>query len=211
MKILILILLSFQAVNLARAEDRERKPLQAEEIQRGAQKKPCPFCKVPGRAALFAGGFKARPCDAACADLCCKGAELVLLLEGIANRGGARQVTAALDGLKDVKVKGVLAETGRTILNYNTTQLTAAQVRGILERAGFKVTGELCTFKIAGLGKPGATDVLVEALASTTGVSAIDTVCQSTGQAIIEYDPAKTSPRRLAAVINSTPCKVALP
>ena len=171
-------------------------------------KKDCPLCKLPGRAALFAGSAKAGKCIADCADLCCNGAELVLLLEGIANRDGARQVTAALDGLKDVKVQGVLAETGRTILNYNTTQLTAAQVRDILDRAGFKVAGELCTFKIAGLGKPGAADVLVEALASTAGVSAIDTVCQATGQAIIEYDPAKTSPQRLAAAINATPCKV---
>ncbi len=210
MRTLLRLTLPLLVAALAVAEEKETAPPPAGKAAL-TEKKSCPLCKLPGRAALFAGNAKAGKCITDCADLCCKGAELVLLLEGIANQDGARQVTVALDGLKDVKVKGVLTETGRTILNYNTTQLTAAQVRGILERAGFEVVGELYTFKIAGLGKPGATDVLVEALASTTGVSAIDTVCQATGQAIIEYDPAKTSPRRLAAVINSTPCKVALP
>ncbi len=210
MRTLLRLPLPLLVAALAVAEEKETAPPPAGKAAL-TEKKSCPLCKLPGRAALFAGNAKAGKCITDCADLCCKGAELVLLLEGIANQDGARQVTAALDGLKDVKVKGVLAETGRTILNYNTTQLTAAQVRAILERAGFKVAGELCTFKIAGLGKPGAADVLVEALASTTGVSAIDTVCQATGQAIIEYDPAKTSLRRLAAVINSTTCKVVLP
>ena len=207
MRALLRLTLPLLIAALAVAEEKETAPLPAGKTAL-TEKKSCPLCKLPGRAALFAGNAKAGKCITDCADLCCKGTELVLLLEGIANQDGARRVTAALDGLKEVKVKGVLADTGRTILNYNTKQLTAAQVRGILERAGFKVTGELCTFKIAGLGKPGATDVLVEALASTTGVSAIDTVCQSTGQAIIEYDPAKTSPQRLAAAINATPCKV---
>ena len=207
MRTLLRLPLPLLVAALAVAEEKETAPPPAGKAAL-TEKKSCPLCKLPGRAALFAGNAKAGKCITDCADLCCKGAELVLLLEGIANQDGARQVTVALDGLKDVKVKGVLAETGRTILNYNTTQLTAAQVRAILERAGFKVAGELCTFKIAGLGKPGANDVLVEALASTTGVSAIDTVCQATGQAIIEYDPAKTSPQRLAVVINATPCKV---
>ena len=81
-------------------------------------------------------------------------------------------------------------------------------MRSTLERAGFKIAGELRTFKIAGLAKPGATEILVEVLASTTGVSAIDTVCAATGQAIIEYDPARISPQRLTAAINTTPCKV---
>ncbi len=210
MRALLRLTLPLLIAALAVAEEKETAPLPAGKTAL-TEKKSCPLCKLPGRAALFAGNAKAEKCITDCADLCCKGAELVLLLEGIANKDGARRVIAALDGLKEVKVKGVLADTGRTILNYNTKQLTAAQVRGILERAGLKVVGELYTFKIAGLEKPGAAEVLVEALASTTGVSAIDTVCQSTGQAIIEYDPAKTSPRRLAAVINSTPCKVALP
>ena len=210
MRTLLRLPLPLLVAALAVAEEKETAPPPAGKAAL-TEKKSCPLCKLPGRAALFAGNAKAGKCITDCADLCCKGAELVLLLEGIANQDGARQVTAALDGLKDVKVKGVLAGTGRTILNYNTTQLTAAQVRAILERAGFKVAGELCTFKIAGLEKPGAAEVLVEALASTTGVSAIDTVCQATGQAIIEYDPAKTSLRRLAAVINSTTCKVVLP
>ena len=207
MRKLLCLPLSLLVAALAVAEEKETAPAPAGKAAI-TKTKSCPLCKLPGRAALFAGSAKAGKCITDCADLCCKGTELVLLLEGIANQDGARQVTAALGELKDVKVKGVLAESGRTILNYNTTQLTAAQVRGILERAGFKVAGELCTFKIAGLGKPGAADVLVAALASTTGVSAIDTVCQATGQAIIEYDPAKTSPRRLAAAINATPCKV---
>ena len=210
MRALLRLTLPLLIAALAVAEEKETAPLPAGKTAL-TEKKSCPLCKLPGRAALFAGNAKAGKCITDCADLCCKGAELVLLLEGIANKDGARRVIAALDGLKEVKVKGVLADTGRTILNYNTKQLTAAQVRGILERAGLKVVGELYTFKIAGLEKPGAAEVLVEALASTTGVSAIDTVCQSTGQAIIEYDPAKTSPRRLAAVLNSTPCKVALP
>ena len=208
MKILILILLSFQAVNLARAEDRERKPLQAEEIQRGAQKKPCPLCKVPGRAALFAGGFKARPCDAACAKLCCKGTELVLLLDAVATEGGARKVTAALSGLKGVEVAGVLGESGRTLMKYSPARTSPSEVRGALERAGLKITAELCAFRITGLEKPGASDILVEALASTAGVRAIDAVCPATGQAIIEYDPARTTRQRLVAAINATPCKV---
>ncbi len=201
----LLCLLSLLIPTLTLAEKKETSTVPSREtIITG--KKNCPLCKLPGRAALFAGAV--RPCPADCTKLCCKGTELVLLLEGLADQDGTGQVTAALSGLKDVRVKGVRAESGHTILSYNATQLTAAQVRGTLERAGFKIAGELCTFKIAGLGKAGATDVLVEALASTAGVSAIDTVCQDTGQAIIEYDPAETTPQRLAAAINATPCKV---
>ncbi len=201
----LLCLLSLLIPTLTLAEKKETPATPTGEAAT-IKKKNCPLCKLPGRAALFAGAV--RPCPADCPKLCCKGTELVLLLEGLADQDGTGQVTAALSGLKDVRVKGVRTESGRTILNYNATQLTAAQVRGTLERAGFKIAGELCTFKITGLRKPGATDVLVEALASTAGVSAIDTVCQDTGQAIIEYDPAETTPQRLAAAIHATPCKV---
>ncbi len=206
---LLPLLLSFcLTAGAACAEDREQKASPAAGPRQEQTRKNCPLCKVPGRAALLAGNAKARPCATSCANLCCKGTELVLLLEGIATTDGARKVTAALSRLKDVEVRGVLPESGRTILNYNSTQLSAARVRSTLERAGFKIAGELRTFKIAGLAKPGATEILVEVLASTTGVSAIDTVCAATGQAIIEYDPARTSPQRLTAAINTTPCKV---
>ena len=124
MRTLLRLTLPLLVAALAVAEEKETAPLPAGKTAL-TEKKSCPLCKLPGRAALFAGNAKTGKCITDCADLCCKGAELVLLLEGIANKDGARRVIAALDGLKELKVKGVLADTGRTILNsVSYTHLT---------------------------------------------------------------------------------------
>ena len=91
MRALLRLTLPLLIAALAVAEEKETAPLPAGKTAL-TEKKSCPLCKLPGRAALFAGNAKAGKCITDCADLCCKGAELVLLLEGIANKDGARRV-----------------------------------------------------------------------------------------------------------------------
>ena len=115
MRTLLRLTLPLLVAALAVAEEKETAPLPAGKTAL-TEKKSCPLCKLPGRAALFAGNAKTGKCITDCADLCCNGAELVVLLEGIAHQDGARRVIAALDGLKEVKVKGVLADTGHKMI-----------------------------------------------------------------------------------------------
>ena len=49
------------------------------------------------------------------------------------------------------------------------------------------------------------------AIRAAPGVTGIETVCHKSGRAIVVFDPVRTSPRKIAAAINATPCKVVIP
>ncbi|MBJ05956.1 MAG: hypothetical protein CMO40_02400 [Verrucomicrobiaceae bacterium] len=208
MKILPVFLGACLFVGSACAQEREVKTSPLPETNQQASQKSCRLCQVPGRAALLAGRVTIEKCLADCTDLCCTGTELVLVLAGFTKEDESAQLAASLSGLKAVLIRELLSESGRTILKYDAEQTSALQLRTTLKGAGFRIISELCTFKIDGLRKPGASNALREVLASTVGVSAIDTICEATGQAIIEYDPARTNPQRLATAINATPFRV---
>ena len=169
-------------------------------------KKDCPLCKLPGRAALFAGGPAACPAD--CVKLCCKGTPVTYLVAGLVCERCTDKITAALNKIKGVKVEAVSHETGQAVLKYDPAQVKPAQLTAAIVDCGYKVTGEQASFKVTGLIDDNCAAVVENALVALQGVQQVATVCHKSGRAIVNFDPAQTDRNQIAAAINTTKFKV---
>jgi copper chaperone CopZ len=169
-------------------------------------KKDCPLCKLPGRAALFAGGPAACPAD--CVKLCCKGIPVTYLIAGLVCDRCTDKITAALAKIGGVKVEAVSHETGQTVLKYDPAKVQPAQLTAAIVNCGYKVTGEQASFKVVGLIDDTSAAVVEKALVALQGVQQVTTVCHKSGRAIVNFDPAKTDRTQVAAAINTTRFKV---
>ena len=189
MKVLILLTLVFALAPFAcPGEKPEAAPV----------KKDCPLCKLPGRAALFAGPAKSCPAD--CAKICCTGTEVTYLVEGLVGDRCSAKVTTALTAIDGVKVEALTYQDGQAVVKYDPAKVKPAQLVATIAASGYKVTG---------LTDESSAGVVEKALVATRGVRRIETVCHKSGVAIVVFDPAQTSRNKIAAVINSTKFKVA--
>ncbi len=180
----------------------------AEETQTASPaKKVCPLCKLPGRAALFAGAAKA--CPAGCARLCCTGTMVTYRVEGLVCDRCSAKLTRALAALEGVLVESVTLQSGHAVMKYDPAKVKPARLIDTIVAAGFEVTAELASFKLTGLTDAKAVEAVEKALAAADGISNIETVCHKTGTAVVLFDPAKTTREKIAAAINTTRCKVA--
>jgi copper chaperone CopZ len=208
MKSLLCIFLPLLAPTLTLAEGEKPPATPAGEIS-PIRKKSCPLCKLPGRAALFAGA--ARPCPADCARLRCKGTEVVFVVKGVTDAAGARKITGALAEREGVQIENVSHESGRAVLRHAPDKVTRTQLREIIMGCGYQVTGEQAAFSLEGLTTEKLAAAVESAIRAAPGVTGIETVCHKSGRAIVVFDPVRTSPRKIAAAINATPCKVVIP
>jgi copper chaperone CopZ len=197
MKSIVLSLLVLTSAPLASAQE-QPAPVPV--------KKDCPLCKLPGRAALFAGGPRACPAD--CVKLCCKGTPVTYLVAGLVCERCTDKLTAALTKIGGVKVETVSHETGQAVLKYDPAQVKPAQLTAAIVDCGYKVTGEQASFKVAGLIDDTSAAVVENALVALQGVQQVATVCHKSGRAIVNFDPAKTDRNQVAAAINATKFKV---
>lgn len=171
-----------------------------------AKKKDCPLCKLPGRAALFAG--KTKSCPADCTKLCCKGVEVSFIVAGMSCERCSNKVTTAFAKLEGVKVEKVDHESGLATLKYDPAKTKAEHLSAIIAKCGYKVTGEQVSFVVAGLADEKNAQIVEEALVKSSGVTRIVTVCNESGRAIVNFDPAQTDRAKIAAAINTTAFKV---
>ncbi|MFP6884630.1 MAG: cation transporter [Roseibacillus sp.] len=208
MKTLLCLFLPLLTTTLTLAEGKKTPATPAGD---GAtiKKKSCPLCKLPGRAALFAGA--ARPCPTDCTKLCCKGTEVVFVVKGVTDAAGVRKITGALAGLEGVQIENVSHESGRAVLRHAPDKITRTQLREIIIGCGYQVTGEQAAFSLEGLTTEKLAAAVESAIRAAPGVTGIETVCHKSGRAIVVFDPVRTTPRKIAAAINATPCKVVIP
>ena len=140
MKVLILLTLVFALAPFAcPGETPEAAPV----------KKDCPLCKLPGRAALFAGPAKSCPAD--CAKICCTGTEVTYLVEGLVGDRCSAKVTTALTAIDGVKVEALTYQDGQAVVKYDPAKVKPAQLVATIAASGYRVTGEQVSFKVTGL------------------------------------------------------------
>ena len=210
MRTLLRLPLPLLVAALAVAEEKETAPPPAGKAAL-TEKKSCPLCKLPGRAALFAGNAKAGKCITDCADLCCKGRKVVFIVDGMTGPTGIHRINTALSSVEGAQAESITPQSGRVVLRYAPDQMTRMQLRKLISGCGYKVTGEQETFSLEGLTTKKLASTVEKAIRSDPGVHGIEAVCYRSGKAIVIFDPDRTSIRKIAAVINSTPCKVQLP
>lgn len=198
MKSIILPLLLLALSPVALAEDKPAAP---------PVKKDCPLCKLPGRAALFAGGPAACPAD--CTKLCCKGTAVTYLVEGLVCARCTNKVTTALTKIEGVEVESVSHESGQAVLKYDPAKVKPAQLKAAIVDCGYKITGEQVSFSVTGLTDDRSAAAVEKALLSARGIQKIETVCHKSGVAIVTFDSAKTNRESIAALINTSGFKIA--
>ena len=172
-----------------------------------AAEKDCPLCKLPGRAALFAGNARACPED--CAKLCCTGTEITFAVDGLTCDRCSSKVKKALAALEGVEVVSVSHEAGRAVLKYDPAKRKPGELRRAISSAGYKVSAEVASFRISGLKDEAAAVAVETALRALRGVRRIETVCHNSGKAVVTFDPDKTNREKITAAINTTRFKVA--
>lgn len=178
--------------------------LAAEEKPAG---KDCPLCKLPGRAALFAGAVKT--CPAHCAKLCCTGRELTFTIEGLGPEPDTAPLKAALAGLEGVETRSLSQQAGLLVLRHDPKKISDAQLAAAIKRAGFKIGAVKSIFTIPAMKDDAAARAVEQAIESHPGIQGIATVCSRTRRAVVSFDPDKTSRDRVAAAIGSSSFKVA--
>ena len=169
----------------------------------------CPLCKMPGRANLFAGTVSR--CPLTCSKLCCKGKSIVLVIEGIIDSNGASQINSALSVLDGVQPQNTSPDSSHVRIRYAPKKITKEKLRDIIRRCGFGITGEQETYAIEGLNTQALADEVEAAIRTEPGIASIEAVCHINQKAIVVFDPLKTSTQKIAAAINSTPCRVMRP
>ena len=207
MKTVFCLALSLLSAMLVMAEEGKQKPLPP--VKAGTPGKNCPLCKLPGRAALFAGAT--RPCPTNCLSLCCKGREVVFIVEDKIGPTGTSRINAALSAIEGAQAESISPQSDRVALRYAPNKVTRMQLRKLISGCGSQITGEQETFSLEGLTTEKLAAIVEKAIQSEPGVNRIEAVCHRSGKAIVIFDPDRTSIRKIAATINSTPCKVALP
>lgn len=170
---------------------------------------PCPLCKFPGRAALFAG--TATRCRPDCGKLCCKGTSVVLVVQGITDANRSSQITGALSALEGVMPVSTSPKSGLVKVTYAPEKVTRGTLRSVIRGCGFKITGEQKTFAIEGLTSRSLAERVEEAILREPGIAAIEAVCSVSQRAVVVFDPEQTTTRKITAAINSTPCRVINP
>tara|TARA_B100000963_G_scaffold74174_1_gene62293 strand:- start:1825 stop:2445 length:621 start_codon:yes stop_codon:yes gene_type:complete len=169
-------------------------------------KQPCPLCKLPGRAHLFAGTVSR--CPPTCAKPCCKGRSVVFVVEESIDSQGAGRITTALSVLEGVQPQNTSPDSCNVRIRYAPEKITKGKLREVIQRCGFRVTGEQETFTIEGLNTRALADKVEAAIRKEPGITSIETVCPVNQKAIVVFDPLKTNSRKIADAINSTPCRV---
>ena len=172
-------------------------------------KQPCPLCKLPGRAHLFAGTVSR--CPPTCSKPCCKARSVVLVVERVIDSQGAGRITSALSVLEDVKPHYTIPDSRCVRIRYAPEKITKEKLRDVIQRCGFRITGEQETYAIEGLNTRALADKVEAAIRKEPGIASIETVCPVNQKAIVIFDPLKTNSQKIADAINSTPCRVMRP
>jgi len=207
LKTLFFLSLFLLVTNFSQGEEKKQVISPTAENQRSKQ--PCPLCKLPGRAALFAGGVT--KCPPNCRNLCCDGTSVVLVLRGVIDPSGASRITTALSALEGVLPQSTFSDSGHVRIRYAPEKITKAKLRNIIRGCGFEITGEQKTFAVEGLNTRALADNVEAAIRKEPGVTTIETVCPASQKAIVVFDPLQTSVQKIAAAINSTSCRVISP
>ena len=192
--------------NYSPGEEKKQVPPPPSENEGATQL--CPLCKLPGRANLFAGTVR---CPLTCSKLCCKGKSIVLVIEGIIDSNGASRINSALSGLDGVQPQNTSPDSSHVRIRYAPKKITKEKLREIIRRCGFGITGEQETYTIEGLNTRALADKVEAAIRKEPGITSIETVCAVNQKAIVVFDPLKTNTQKIAAAINSTPCRVMRP
>lgn len=207
MKTLFFLSLFFLITNFSQGEEKKQAISPTPGSERSKQ--PCPLCKLPGRASLFAGGVTKCPLN--CSNLCCDGTSVVLVLRGVIDPSGASRITTALSALEGVLPEGTIPDSGHVRIRYAPDKITKEKLRNTIIGCGFGITGEQKTFAIEGLNTSALADKVEAAIRKEPGVAFVETVCPASQKAIVIFDPLQTSILKIAAAINSTSCRVSNP
>ncbi len=193
--------------NYSPGEEKKQVPPPTSENEGATQL--CPLCKLPGRANLFAGTVSR--CPLTCSKLCCKGKSVVLVVEGIIDSNGASRINSALSVLDGVQPQNTSPDSSHVRIRYAPKKITKEKLRDIIRRCGFGISGEQETYAIEGLNTRALADKVEAAIRKEPGITSIETVCPVNQKAIVVFDPLKTNTQKIAAAINSTPCRVMRP
>lgn len=160
----------------------------------------CPLCKVPNRAALFAGN--AASCPEGCSKTCCTGTEATFVVEGLVCVNCSDKVRAALALLEGVHVVAVCHNTGQALVKYDPAVVEVPAIAATITEAGHPVTGQKLRWHVDDLKKEADARELERTLARIVGVTKIVVSLEEDDATLtVVCDPAKSPSKAVAAAV----------
>jgi len=161
-----------------------------------------------------ASGAKAGTCPASAAakDTCTaarseKLAQVEYKISGMSCAACEDKLTKAVAKLDGVSEPSACSKSGKAVMAIDAKKVKDQQLLAAIEKAGFKVEGEVLTVKVEGMTCEGCSSKVSQAVAGVKGAKA-EGVCHESGQTVVSFDPKKVSRDQIIAAIDKTGFKV---
>lgn len=179
----------------------------------------CALTMVPQVTAQESGGQCAGTCCKAAATegaagACCAAegqktmAKVEYKVSTLACAACEQKVTAALASIEGVNNPSACSKAKHAKLTYDPAKVKKAQLVAAIEKAGFKVDGEVLNAQVSGMKCAGCSGKVSNALTKLPGVTE-QNVSHETGKVVVVFDPSKTTLEKVTAAINETGFPVA--
>lgn len=127
-----------------------------------------------------------------------KGQYVMVKLKG----GDQANISKAFGKLEGVSAVETCNESKFTKVAYSKDKVCADKIMAALKEAGYKVETQRVTYAVDGLSCGACCDKVGKALSKIKGVSDAK-VCAESKQAVVDFDPARTSADKVMAAIDS--------
>jgi len=160
-------------------------------------------------ASACAAGAQTHPVSATASDATCSEAKAAALtkadfeVSGIAGAGCATKLTAALMEIQGVGDAKACATSNKVQVAYEAESVKEKQLVSAITKAGFKVNAETVELKVSGMECGACSTTVSKTLAAIDGVKE-QKVCHVGSNAVVKFDPNKTSREQLVAAIDKT-------